>query len=210
MMLNPESLQAVGLFPATSFDTMPDRGLPVTAEEDILDRSKSDTFAKLFAIVQCTWLIVQSIAQAAAGLPLTELELITLAFILNAVVMYGFGWLKPFDVQRSTVLIVPESKYHDILEAGLKSLSPRDPDDRAKNTRWVEIIRYIFDIGDIEDRTLRLENVLFNLTAAVFSGLHVVAWNWDFPSPTIQLRWRIFSLTATACLYCSSRYSIPS
>ena len=42
--------------------------IPYVTWEDIKDRSKSDTFTKLFAIGQSTWLIVQCIARAAHGL----------------------------------------------------------------------------------------------------------------------------------------------
>ena len=42
--------------------------MPHVTREDIKDRSKSDTFTKLFAIGQSTWLIVQCIARAAQGL----------------------------------------------------------------------------------------------------------------------------------------------
>ena len=42
--------------------------IPHVTREDIKDRSKSDTFTKLFAIGQSTWLIVQCIARAGQGL----------------------------------------------------------------------------------------------------------------------------------------------
>ncbi len=35
-----------------------------------------------------------------------------------------------------------------------------------------------------------------HVTAMIFSALHVVAWNWDFPSSTAQVLWRTFSVAA--------------
>jgi hypothetical protein len=63
---------------------------PLVTEESQSDRSKSDAFTKTFAILQSTWLIVQSIARASAGLPITELELVTMAYVLCAVIMNAF------------------------------------------------------------------------------------------------------------------------
>lgn len=42
--------------------------IPYVTRKDIKDRSKADVFTKLFAIVQSSWLIVQSIARAVQGL----------------------------------------------------------------------------------------------------------------------------------------------
>jgi hypothetical protein len=44
--------------------------------------------------------------------------------------------------------------------------------------------------------------VLFYFTGVTFSALHLIAWNWDFPSPTVRILWRTFSITATcSCLF---------
>ena len=43
-----------------------------------MDRSKADAFTKAFALIQSGWLITQSIARAARGLAITELELATM------------------------------------------------------------------------------------------------------------------------------------
>jgi hypothetical protein len=71
---------------------------------DITDKSKVDTFTKVFAILQCGALVIQSIARLASGLSITELELMTMAFVLSAQFTYILWWDKPFDVQRSHVL----------------------------------------------------------------------------------------------------------
>jgi hypothetical protein len=64
----------------------------IVSEGSINDRSKSDVFTKSFAIIQSTWLILQCIARTSAGLPITELELATTAYVLSAVIMYGLWW----------------------------------------------------------------------------------------------------------------------
>jgi hypothetical protein len=76
----------------------------VVTKESLHDRSKADVFTKIFAIVQCTWLVIQSITRASIGLPITQLELVTMAYVVCAVVMYGFWWYKPFGVEHVTTV----------------------------------------------------------------------------------------------------------
>ena len=45
-------LEEIGLFPATREGETQGRCLPVVTEEDINDRSKSDSFTKAFTIIQ--------------------------------------------------------------------------------------------------------------------------------------------------------------
>jgi hypothetical protein len=78
--------------------------------EDIKNQAKSDPLTKAFAVLQCTWLIVQSIARTSKGLELTELELTTLAFTTCAFIMYGFWWFKPFDAQRPVQVLSLDSE----------------------------------------------------------------------------------------------------
>ncbi|RLL96200.1 hypothetical protein CFD26_101502 [Aspergillus turcosus] len=109
-------LDELGLFPATKASDSKNRALPITTVDDIQDRSKSDAFTKFFALLQCAWLVIQSIARACAGLPITELELTTLAFIFCAFVMYWFWWDKPFDIQTPTILLCPPEKAKQMRE----------------------------------------------------------------------------------------------
>jgi hypothetical protein len=42
--------------------------------------------------------------------------------------------------------------------------------------------------------------LLFCTVGTVISGLHIAAWSWDFPSYTILILWRVFSVAATCSL----------
>ena len=55
--------------------------------------------AKGIAILQTTWFIAQCIARGAHGLPLTQLELATVAFASLNFATCLFWWYKPLDVQ---------------------------------------------------------------------------------------------------------------
>lgn len=67
-------------------------------EGEIQDRSKGDMLSKGLVIIQTGWFILQCLARQAAHLPITELELITLAFATLNFMTYIFWWNKPLNV----------------------------------------------------------------------------------------------------------------
>lgn len=80
--------------------------LPVINVESIKARSKADQLAKILVCFQAVWMVIQAVARKATGLPVTLLELNTLAHVGCAVVMYGLWWYKPQNVeepQKTTV-----------------------------------------------------------------------------------------------------------
>lgn len=74
--------------------------LPDISARSIKDKSKADTIAKGVAILQGVWMIVQCIGRATAHLPLTFLELHTLAHVLCTFFMYLLWMKKPYDVME--------------------------------------------------------------------------------------------------------------
>ncbi len=51
---------------------------PKISEAEIVDRSKGDIISKTVVILQTTWFISQYIARLSTGIPVTELEVLTL------------------------------------------------------------------------------------------------------------------------------------
>lgn len=68
-------------------------------EQDIKDKSKGDLLSKGFALLQTSWFILQCIARGVEHIPITELEIVTLAFATLNFVTYALWWNKPVDVQ---------------------------------------------------------------------------------------------------------------
>lgn len=170
-------------------------------EEDIHNVSTSDAVIKGFACLQCVWLISLDITRAAAGLPISELELMTLAFIFCALIMYGLWWYKPFGVQRATLILPPNQEKANIVH---DRLGPPGAEGRSQGIgtvveTWLDVPRcFLFDPFDWKRSEYdEPRSIICNLTSLVFSGFHLVAWKWEFPSGTTRMLWRIFSLTAT-------------
>ncbi|KAG6818343.1 hypothetical protein H0H93_005858 [Arthromyces matolae] len=67
-------------------------------EREILDKSKGDALAKALVLFQVTWFLLQALARANQHLPVTELEVVTLAFAFLNFMTYFCWWNKPLDV----------------------------------------------------------------------------------------------------------------
>lgn len=85
-----------------SIHTLPQHfPIPQIDEQDIHDKSKSDLLAKVIALFQVTWFVVQLCARYQQRLAITELEHFTLAFCVLSFATYALWWKKPFAVDRA-------------------------------------------------------------------------------------------------------------
>ncbi|KAJ7037590.1 hypothetical protein C8F04DRAFT_952416, partial [Mycena alexandri] len=82
-------------------------------EADIRDRSKGDALSKGVAIVQALWFMTQCFARLSQHLPITELEVATLAFAIVSIFIRLLWLWKPLDVQRSIIVAASSSIVSD-------------------------------------------------------------------------------------------------
>ncbi|KUJ20689.1 uncharacterized protein LY89DRAFT_730707 [Mollisia scopiformis] len=195
-------------------------------EEDIKALSKRDPFTKLFAIVQSTWLVVQCIARASVGLPITQLELATIAFVFCGLVMYGLWWNKPYGVERrelvvgttnvnpscmhGSVVLLPNQIYHypynQVSHQDFRTTRTEQPPffayiDLSTNDLSLKMAAAALAyLRGSKPKSLGTEigsQIAFYLAGTLFSALHILAWNWEFPNTDIKIAWRVFAVTAT-------------
>jgi len=91
-VLLPEQLESYSLTGNGDF--------PRISKAEIEDRSKGDAISKGLVILQTGWFVTQCIARKIQGLPITELELVTVAFATLNFVIYVLWWHKPLNVQH--------------------------------------------------------------------------------------------------------------
>jgi hypothetical protein len=68
-------------------------------QKEIQDRSRGDVLSKGLVVIQMGWFILQCIGRSEEHLPITEIELVTLAFATLNFITYGLWWDKPLGVQ---------------------------------------------------------------------------------------------------------------
>ncbi|KAF5318520.1 hypothetical protein D9619_011057 [Psilocybe cf. subviscida] len=78
--------------------------LPRISTRDLDDRSKGDTISKSIAIFQTCWFILQCLVRLGQHLPLSELEVFTLASAALNGAIYAAFWSKPQGVEVAICL----------------------------------------------------------------------------------------------------------
>ena len=78
--------------------------LPDITKEEILDKSKADNLSKFISCLQAIWMLIQILGRVATNLPVTQLEVNTVAHILCAFLIYILWWHKPKLIAEPTKL----------------------------------------------------------------------------------------------------------
>ena len=197
------------------FDGYSEFFMPTEAE--IKDKGKSDWLAKALVLLQTSWFVMQCIARAIEHLPVTHLEIVTLAYAAMNFVIYVFWWNKPLNVNRP-VRVFRKS------EPGETQPQVPEPISEARELTW-EVIRngleatFFFIIGsqdedfDLsrEDRVPRfwantsatgdeaaIADAIMLGVGVCFGAIHCIAWDFSFPTHAELVMWRISSVAITA------------
>ncbi|KZP18113.1 hypothetical protein FIBSPDRAFT_829621 [Athelia psychrophila] len=168
----------------------------------IKGRGKRDAFSKTVTILQTLWFVMQCIARAIQHLPITNLEIATLAYTTISVAMYRFWLNKPVNVSLPI-------KLENIVE---RKLQPKD-------SQWFIARTILFTAGGIQDdavdvsqlrqvptlysgkptgKQVILADIIALAVGAIFGAVHCIAWSFVFPSQAEKLLWRISAVTTVA------------
>ncbi|KAK8123227.1 hypothetical protein PG984_011897 [Apiospora sp. TS-2023a] len=162
-------------------------------QDELTDKGKGDPVTKGLAIIQVIWMIVQLIVRAATNKPSSPLELATLAFATLAFVIYVLLFNHPKDVNTPFYILAcrlpvlsevvqiarlsSDSSAAYLDESTLPGSIPNLTDHSlGTNDRWAAA-PYWF-IGSA-------------VGGLVFGGIHLLAWNFTFPSEAERVLWII-------------------
>ena len=81
--------------------------IPEVTLDELHDKSNADWLVKGIALAQSAWFMLQICARVNQKLPITTLELATVAFIGCTGMMYFFWWNKPMDLETFTPILDP-------------------------------------------------------------------------------------------------------
>ncbi|KAF9474039.1 hypothetical protein BDN70DRAFT_997293 [Pholiota conissans] len=132
------------------------------SREDILDRSKSDEIAKAFVLLQTTWFILQCIVRWVNRIPVTQLEVFTLAYALLNGVTYWLWWDKPHSVERP-IFLEAKVRQNEIavstdVEAGddpVNAITNSNAQAQSRDAVETEVV----DFQNIDPQALKFEEI---------------------------------------------------
>ena len=179
----------------------------VPTKEEIEDKGKGDWLAKSVVLLQTSWFVMQCIARGIEHLPVTHLEIVTLAYAAVNFVIYIFWWNKPLSINRPVRVF---------RKPGLGAES--EPRLGVCESTWEEIgndfkaIRSYIASGvgpGREDRELTfwdnsdnneviISDAIVVGVGVCFGAIHCISWGFSFPTHTELLMWRVSNITITA------------
>lgn len=83
--------------------------VPDISEEDIRDKSKADSLAKVLVCLQAIWFCVQCIVRVAQDQDISFLELNTFAHAVCTLMTYALWWHKPLDIESPSLIVGDEA-----------------------------------------------------------------------------------------------------
>ncbi|KAJ7151329.1 hypothetical protein C8R43DRAFT_886970 [Mycena crocata] len=184
--------------------------------EDIKDTSKGAALSKGVALVQGLWFATQFLARVQQHLPVTELEVATMAFAVVNVFVWLLWWNKPLDVQQP-ILVGPEEKLPpddgkalEKREQGLLKAKPwrtiySDTIGGVLNGNYPHFdptvytsVPSFWSSGDFDQSQNGSPFGIGALVGIAFGAIHCAAWNAAFPSSNEMWMWRSCSLAVVA------------
>lgn len=167
------------------------------SEAEIKDRSKSDKIAKALVLVQTLWFVIQCMARGIRHLPLTELEVVTLAYAMINFFIYIFWWDKPRDVACPVRVYKTsaacwegyepynEKWYWKIVAyvLGMQDTITRITQEPSTPLFWSDL----HDSFDNEELQAYLGPLVLSIA---FGAIHCISWSAEFPTQLELVLWR--------------------
>ncbi|KAF8248679.1 hypothetical protein K440DRAFT_642097 [Wilcoxina mikolae CBS 423.85] len=187
-------------------------------------KSQVNVITKLLTILQVSWMVIESSARKANGLPLSLLEIHTLVHAFCALIMYMFWFKKPVGVRDPTIadkidiaMLFGDGENSQRIEfmhpePPACCRSP-DPPTCRMNFREAHIMKCSHTESNINHFiSLRPANArdtpyefkplpALGLVCAAFvvfgayAAMHMGAWHFPFPTPAEQYAWRTSCIT---------------
>lgn len=184
-------------------------------KDDIMDKSKKDSFSKILALLQIVYFSASIFSRAAAGLPITLLELGVLGLAACSVFTFGLPLPKPKSVNtvfyfNASICDLEPLNHVDDSPPSASNVSVPQATDTSRG----HDLHLIGRNGRIHNwdgwrshlygrSGCHLRNLGIALMAFLVGAVHLAAWNFDFPSNTDKWLWR------TAALVSASSLSLP-
>lgn len=147
--------------------------LPTITKEEIADKSKADWVVKTLVSVQVLWFLLQLLGRAVQNLPVTTLELFTLAIISCAIVTYSLWWMKPLDIFKPVVIKLTTAPSQRLTDMRHISIS--------ESTQFLNTYHYYMPF--------------IGIVCILFGTCHAIGWNFEFATDTEKILWRIASIS---------------
>jgi hypothetical protein len=168
--------------------------------ERIKEYSKQNRLAKTIALAQALWFVIQTIARAHQHLPTSPFEITTIAYVSCAVISWVLWYRKPQDIGFPTE--VPECDSRMVRQLTCRRHRNPRSHNKVKFRGWENQLPNLRS-REYQPRDRVLIGVTWSATALIFGGLHLLAWDYEFPTigETIMWRWSCIAIMVLPSLF---------
>jgi len=185
----------------------------LVTESELKDKSKGNTLAIIFAVLQTTWFISQYLERWHARQPRTQLEVMTLAYAVLNIFIHGLWYKKPLNVQKPIDVhgrasgAIKELRKADIW-SDIMILFPRMTFAPGINPLILLINPVTFVTRVLTAfGTTYVTTLVFAGVGLLFGGVHCFAWWFSFPTVTELVLWRVSAVVCTASPFVVAAWS---
>ena len=150
-----------------------------TTKWEILDKTAQDGLGKSVAAAQTAWFIVQYLERWGAGQPKTQLEVMTLAYVVINAVIYVLWVGKPRDIREP-------------IDARGRMISPLIPQETQLED-WSSVV---LD-GPVDGVKSWASLTVLPVVGVLFGGIHCFALWTPFPTECEAVLWKVSALYCT-------------
>ncbi|KAK3370489.1 hypothetical protein B0H63DRAFT_487102 [Podospora didyma] len=169
------------------------RRLPDITEQAIADKSKGELVVKLLALVQVVWLVAQMAARQHRSLSSSPLEVMTLAFAVCAFIIYILLLGHPQDVM--TPIYIQADSQHVLSLGDMEAIAQLGPYRTELGTDLA--VPHDYHSTSKLPQLSAISNLsilsILGSGAALFGGIHLIAWDFPFHTFNEQLLWKVSS-----------------
>nr|OQO26896.1 hypothetical protein B0A51_08349 [Rachicladosporium sp. CCFEE 5018] len=155
------------------------------SDDEIADRSKSDVFTKTVILIQVCYFCITLFTRWSKQLPVTPLEVATIAYAACSVFSYGLFLYKPQGATVVAMVAHCNTMLPDplllVLDTELSGhrISLLDPIENGNvSIAWTP-------------QAHRLYSMILSLISALFGAVHLAAWTSTFPTTIERSIWRV-------------------
>jgi hypothetical protein len=193
--------------------------LPQISARDFAELGNTGALVKTVTFVQVSWFVLQIIARAAYHLPVSHLEITTLAFVICAILMYLLFRSIPRGIATSININLDRPIYgHDLNRCAfnLSSLGgycgfelwfwPGEsfcPDIRCpppNDVVFEDGPKFTKDPNGVQQYCYGKLGIA--LAGTLFGVIHCIAWSFSFPTSAERIIWRTASLCIALFFVC--------
>jgi hypothetical protein len=151
---------------ALQLDLLEIKSIPA---EDVEKRAKTNYLVKALVCLQASWLVAQVIGRAVAKLPITTLEIVTVGYVVCALITYSCYWHKPQDAEVPILV-------------------------NCKSLTRASFLKQIKSVHDTPFKHRWWARAFACMVAGTFGAVHCTAWNFCFPTSAEGEMWRVGSV----------------